>query len=104
MEAEELRKSIDDLCNTKERAVLQSLGLKELSSTSTSGESGCENDSKGASPPYNLPPEDLCKLCRESGCNWFELIDQLTQVGTPETFQVCSSIYYTLCKLFERLD
>ena len=68
-EADELRRSIDNLCNTKERAVLQSLGLKELSSTSGSDESGCENDSEGVSLPYNFSPEDLRRICRESSCN-----------------------------------
>ena len=46
------------------------------------------------SHPYNLSPEIFVD-CRESTCNWFELIDQLTQVGTPEIF----SIYDSLCKL-----
>ena len=68
-EVDELRRSIDNLCNTKERAVLQSLGLKELSSTSGSDESGCENDSEGVSLPYYFSPEDLCRICRESSCN-----------------------------------
>ena len=63
-EAEELRKSIDDLCNTTETAVLQSLGQKCLSS---SDESENEDSGDSTSSSCNLPPEDdVLRLWRES--------------------------------------
>lgn len=95
-EAEELRKSIDDLCSTTEEAVLQSLGLK---GDSESDESEYEDSGNITSSLCNLPPEDeLLRLCRESCCNWFEVIDQLAVLGVPETSEVCKEVYSIICK------
>ena len=40
----------------------------------------------------------MLRRCRESCCNFFELIDQLAVLGVPETPEVCRDVYDILCR------
>ena len=101
-EARALQESIEDLCVTQERALLQSLGIEPETSDTSDDECVCESDTL----PSDLPGDrintekELNETLSKSQYNWFNVVESmLTRCDSKEEEEVLEQLdnyYYSI--------